>query len=187
MNFQITATIGCVRLIIFRNRNVQKFVTNLFSHKLLDHWSTKFINCIKFPPGLWILQYNESQNNWFFEFIPSILILEYGPSNVPLETRWDWFSTYDLLNHRAQRIYLLWQVKQKFYSRWHESPLFTVESTINLTYQMVIWSSYKPGEILSNAQWTLDNIYQVYKTIEWRFAQFYSVKTKAMHGINHKI
>lgn len=34
--------------------------------------------------------------------------------NVPLETRWDWFPAYDLLNHRVKRIYLLWQVKQKF-------------------------------------------------------------------------
>ena len=43
-----------------------------------------------------------------------LLILEYGPSNVPLETRWDWFPPYDLLNHRVKRIYLLWQAKQKF-------------------------------------------------------------------------
>ena len=73
-------------------------------------------------------------------------------NNVPFETRWDWFSTYDLLNHSAQRIYLLWEAKRKFYSQSHKSTLFTVESTMNLTYQTVMRSSYKPGEILSNAQ-----------------------------------
>ena len=31
--------------------------------------------------------------------------------------------------------------------------LFTVESTKNLTYQTVIRSCYKPGKIISNAQW----------------------------------
>ena len=73
-------------------------------------------------------------------------------NNVPLETRWDWFSTYDLLNHRDHRICSLWQAKQKFYSRSHKLHLFTVELTMNLTYQTVMRSSYKPGEILSNAQ-----------------------------------
>ena len=32
-----------------------------------------------------------------------------------------------------------------------ESPLFTVESTLNLTYQPVMRQCYKPGKILSNA------------------------------------
>ena len=41
---------------------------------------------------------------------------------------------------------------ENFYSRSHKSPLFTVESTMNLTYQMVMQASYKPSEILSNAQ-----------------------------------
>ena len=29
--------------------------------------------------------------------------------------------------------------------------------------------------------------YQVYKLIKWLFARFYSIKTKAMRGINRKI
>ena len=32
-----------------------------------------------------------------------------------------------------------------------ESPLFTVETTLNLTYQPVMQQFYKPGKILSNA------------------------------------
>ena len=28
---------------------------------------------------------------------------------------------------------------------------------------------------------------EVYKLIEWRFARFYSIQTKAMRGINRKI
>ena len=35
------------------------------------------------------------------------------------------------------------------FQRSHESPLFTVESTINLTYQTVMRSCYKPGKILN--------------------------------------
>ena len=35
--------------------------------------------------------------------------------------------------HWAQRSYLWWQAKRKFCSRSDESPLFTVESTMNLT------------------------------------------------------
>ena len=31
--------------------------------------------------------------------------------------------------------------------------LFTVESTMNLTYQTVMRSCYKPGKIRSNARW----------------------------------
>ena len=37
----------------------------------------------------------------------------------------------------------------KFYSRSHESPLFTVESTKKLTYQTVMRSCYKSGKILN--------------------------------------
>ena len=55
--------------------------------------------------------------------------------------------------HRAQRNYLWWQAKRKFYSRSYESPLFTVESTMKLTYQTVMRSCYKPGKILLNARW----------------------------------
>ena len=44
--------------------------------------------------------------------------------------------------HRVQRSYFWWQAKRKFYSRSHESPLFTVESTMNLTYQTVMPSCY---------------------------------------------
>ena len=39
-------------------------------------------------------------------------------------------------------------------SRWVPlSPLFTVESTMNLIYQTVMRSCYKPGKILPNARW----------------------------------
>ena len=48
---------------------------------------------------------------------------------------------------------LRWQAKQKFYSRLHESPLFTEELTMNLTYQTVMQLCYKPGKILPNTQW----------------------------------
>ena len=43
----------------------------------------------------------------------------------------------------------------KCYSRSYESPLITVESTMNLTYQTVIRSRYKPGKIWLNARWEL--------------------------------
>ena len=39
--------------------------------------------------------------------------------------------------------------KAKFYSRSHKSPMFTVESTTNFTYQTVMRLCYKPG----NTQW----------------------------------
>ena len=58
-----------------------------------------------------------------------------------------------LISHRAQRSYLCRQAKRKSYIRSHESPLFTVESTMNLTYQTVMRSCYKPGKILPTAQW----------------------------------
>ena len=35
----------------------------------------------------------------------------------------------------------------KCYSRSYESPLITVELTMNLTYQTVMRSCYKPGKI----------------------------------------
>lgn len=35
--------LGCVRLIVFRNRNKQKFVTNLFDREFVDHWNVTFI------------------------------------------------------------------------------------------------------------------------------------------------
>ena len=34
----------------------------------------------------------------------------------------------------------------KIYSRSYESPLFTVQSTMNVTYQAVMLSCYKPGK-----------------------------------------
>ena len=61
------------------------------------------------------------------------------------------FQTY----HRAQRSYLWWQAKQRLYSWSYESPLITVESTMNLTYQTVMRSCYKPGKIWLNARWEL--------------------------------
>ena len=56
------------------------------------------------------------------------------------------------MKHRAHRSYLWWQAKGKFYSRSHESPLFTVESTINFTYQTVMRSCFKPGKILNESK-----------------------------------
>ena len=47
------------------------------------------------------------------------------------------------IGHRAQRSYLWWQAKRKFYSPSHDSPLFTVKWTMNLTHQTVTRSCYK--------------------------------------------
>ena len=41
----------------------------------------------------------------------------------------------------------------KIFRRSHDSPLFTLESTMNLTHQTVMRSCYKPGKILLNARW----------------------------------
>ena len=38
--------------------------------------------------------------------------------------------------HRAQRSYLSWKIKRKFYCQTKESPLFTVKSVMNLTFQI---------------------------------------------------
>ena len=42
--------------------------------------------------------------------------------------------------HRGQRSYLWWKIKRKFYCRTKESPLFTVESVMNLTLQIFMRS-----------------------------------------------
>ena len=41
--------------------------------------------------------------------------------------------------------------KAKFYCRTNESPLFIVESMMNLTFQIVMRSCYQPGKMLSYA------------------------------------
>ena len=46
--------------------------------------------------------------------------------------------SYLHFSNRAQRSYLWWQAKRKFYSRSHDSPLFAVESSMNLTYHSTL-------------------------------------------------
>ena len=69
-----------VLLIVFLTKNTQKF-----SNKSLLPWFLDYLNFINnniflFQTVLKILQYNESQNKWFLEFIPLILFPEYGQS-----------------------------------------------------------------------------------------------------------